>query len=422
VTHALLDTIAESAATVQATVVVVGAGRPVQAPVLDMNDLLNAASSIAPESSTTADTPALLIYTSGTTGSPKGALHAHHALFGHLPGFELSHSYFPKPGDSFWTPADWAWIGALMDALLPTLFFGRPIVAWPSGSFDPELAIRVIVEGHVRNVFVPPTALRLMKAAGVALPSETLRTAVSGGEVLDATTLDWARHSLGVTVSEMYGQTEANYLVGNSPDLFRVRPGSMGRAYPGHEVGLLGEDGETVPIGETGEVALRTPDPVAFLRYWNAPEATAEKFAGRWLRTGDLAVKDGDGYLWFKGRADDQISSAGYRIAPVEVETCLLRHPAVAAVAVVGVPDPIRGAVVKAFVVPARAGEPPEADELRNFVRRRLAAYEYPREIEFVSELPLTVTGKIRRRDLVPASTDLTLATSHPVRQSHDAH
>jgi acetyl-CoA synthetase len=235
---------------------------------------------------------------------------------------------------------------------------------------------------------------------------------MSGGEALDAATLDWARTSLGVTVAEIYGQTEANYLVGNSPDLFEVRPGSMGRAYPGHDVALLGEDAELVALGETGEIALRTPDPVAFLRYWGAPEATAGKFAGRWLRTGDLAVKDSQGYLWFKGRIDDLISSAGYRIAPVEVETCLLQHPAVAAVAVVGVPDPIRGAVVKAFVVPANPSRPPDADELRSFVRRRLAAYEYPREIEFVTELPLTVTGKIRRRDLVPPSTDPALAGS----------
>jgi acetyl-CoA synthetase len=341
---------------------------------------------------TAADDPAYVVYTSGTTAAPKGALHAHRSLLGHLPGFELSHGSFPQPGDRFWTPADWAWIGGLMDALMPTLYHGRTIVAAPRARFDPEWAARLIVEQRVRNVFVPPTALRLMKNAGVRLPPGTLRTAMSGGETLGADTLDWARESLGITVAEIYGQTEANYVVGNAPGVWEVRPGSMGRAYPGHDVQVV-----------DGEIAVRLPDPVAFLGYWNAPEATAAKVVDGWLRTGDLARQDEDGYLWFTSRADDLIISAGYRISPLEVEQCLLGHPAVAQVAVVGVPDELRGQIVKAFVVP-RAGAQPDAAELQTLVRSRLAAYEYPRQIEFVSELPLTVTGKIRRRALLDDS------------------
>ena len=329
-------------------------------------------------------------------------LHAHRALFGHLPGFELSHSFFPVVGDVFWTPADWAWIGGLMDALVPTLYLGRPIVAGPRGRFDPELAARVIVETGVRNAFIPPTALRLMKGADVSLPAGALRTVMSGGESLGADTLAWARESLGVTVAEIYGQTEANYLVGNSPGVWDVRPGSMGLPYPGHDVAVIDADGNELPPGETGEIAVRVPDPVAFLEYLNAPDATAAKFVGPWLKTGDLASRDADGYLWFKGRSDDLIISAGYRISPLEVEQCLLGHPAVVAAAVVGIPDELRGQVVKAFVIARDEAPSAElADELKRLVRTRLAAYEYPRELEFVRELPLTVTGKIRRRALL---------------------
>lgn len=348
-----------------------------------------------------ADDPAYLIYTSGTTAAPKGVLLPHSSLLGHLPGFDHSHSGFPQPGDRFWTPAEWAWMGGLMDGLIPTLFHGRTIVAMPRGRFDPEAATRLIVELGVRNAFIPPTALRVMRNAGVSLPPGTLRTVASGGETLGADTLEWASDRLGVTVAEMYGQTEANYLVGNSPDAWPVRPGSMGRAYPGHEVAVIDPAGERCEPGAEGEIAVRMPDPVAFLGYLNAPEATAAKFHGDWLKTGDVASQDADGYFWFTGRADDLIISSGYRIAPQEVEQCLARHPAVAAVAVVGVPDETRGEVVKAFVV-ARDAEPGDAlaAELQQFVRERLAAYEYPRRIEFVAELPLTVSGKIRRSAL----------------------
>ena len=396
VDDSLLEAVADIASEAAINVIVTSTSEP-RRPHIGLGELLEAEPVTA--ASTTADTPALIIYTSGTTAEPKGALHAHRALIGHLPGFELSHSYFPQDGDVFWTPADWAWIGGLMDALLPSLYFGKPIVASPPGRFDTEVAVRILRECSVRNAFLPPTALRMMRRDGVALDGLGLRTVMSGGESLDAATLEWFREATGLTIAEIYGQTEANYLVGNSPGLYEVRPGSMGLPYPGHEVKLIDETGNPVPVGETGEVALETPDPVAFLEYWNRPEATSAKYIGRSLRTGDLAVADEDGYLWFKGRADDLIISSGYRIAPIEVEACLLQHEGVAACAVVGVPDAIRGQVVKAFVVPAAASTVSEG-ELRDYVKRRLAAYESPRQIEFVQELPLTVTGKIKRREL----------------------
>ena len=384
--------------------VVVDAPRPAAGT---LEHLLAAASSSYDAVDTAADDPAYLIYTSGTTAAPKGVLHAHRSLFGHLPCVELGNDGFPQPGDRYWTPADWAWMGGLMDAFLPSLFYGVPLVATPRARFDPEWAVRLLDDEAVRNAFLPPTALRLMKNAGVRLRQGRLRSAISGGEVLGGDVLEWGREALGITIAEIYGQTEANLLVGNAPGVWEVRPGSMGRPYPGHDVEVVDGDGEPVADGEDGEVALRLPNPVAFLEYLNAPEATAAKTAGGWLRTGDVARRDADGWLWFVGRADDLIISSGYRIAPLEVEASLLSHPAVAAAAVVGVPDETRGQVVKAFVVPARDAEPGDrlAAALRAHVRDRLAAYEYPRQLEFVDALPQTVTGKIRRAALAHPET-----------------
>lgn len=351
---------------------------------------------------TRADDPALIIYTSGTTGPPKGALHGHRALIGHQPGFRLSHDFFPQEADVFWTPADWAWIGGLINGLLSSLYHGRPIVGAARGSFDPEWSAALILEHRIRNTFLPPTALKLMRNAGISLPAGTLRTVMSGGEVLGEEMLEWGRARLGVTVNEIYGQTEANYVVGNSSTVWPVRPGSMGRPYPGHDVDVLTPDGHLAPPEETGEVAVRATDPVVFLGYWKQPEATTEKVPDEWLRTGDLARRDEDGYLWFQGRIDDVISSAGYRIGPEEVEQCLIKHPAVALPAVIGVPDEVRGQAVKAFIQLVEGVAPSDALalEIQRFVRERLAAYEYPRAIEFVAEIPLTVTGKVRRAEL----------------------
>jgi acetyl-CoA synthetase len=350
------------------------------------------------------DDPALIIYTSGTTGRPKGALHAHRVLLGHLPGVQLPHDFFPQAGDLYWTPADWAWIGGLLDVLLPSLYFGVPVLAHRAPKFDPEEAFALMGRHGVRNVFLPPTALKMMRQ--VASPRERfgfdLRSVASGGEALGEDILAWSRQALGVAVNEFYGQTEANLLVGNCASLFPVRPGSMGRAIPGHLVAVVSPDGEKVPAGETGIIAVRRPDPVMFLGYWNNPQATAAKFAGDWCLTGDVATQDRDGYIWYKGREDDLISSGGYRIGPTDIEDCLMKHPAVLMAAAVGCPDPVRGEIVRAFIVPqpGAAPGPALAEEIRAFVGERLAWYQAPREIRFVEELPLTATGKIMRREL----------------------
>jgi acetyl-CoA synthetase len=339
---------------------------------------------------TTPDTPALLVYTSGTTGPPKGALHGHRVLAGHLPGFELSHDFFPQPGDRIWTPADWAWIGGLYDVLVPSLVHGTPVVAFRARRFDPEQALDLMERLQVRNVFMPATALRMLRASGGSA-APRLRTLASGGEIVGEETTAWCKERFGVRLNEFYGQTEANLLIGNCA-AWPSRPGSMGLPYPGHDVRLV-----------DGEVSVRVEgNPVVFLGYWQNPDATAAKVPDGWLRTGDLAELDEDGYLWFVGRADDLISSGGYRIGPGEIEDCLVRHPSVALAAAIGVPDELRGEVVKAFVVPVPGVSPDDAlaAELGAWVRGRLAPYEVPREIAFVEELPLTVTGKIRRNEL----------------------
>ena len=353
---------------------------------------------------TAADDPALIIYTSGTTGPPKGALHAHRTLLGHLPGVELPQELFPKAGDLFWTPADWAWIGGLIDVLLPSWHHGVPVLAHRMAKFDPEEAFRLMAAFGVRNAFFPPTALKMMRR--VERPRArwdyALRSIGSGGETLGAELLDWGRETFGLTVNEFYGQTECNLVVANCAGLMPVKPGSMGRAAPGHEVAIVDSDGTPLPDGETGNIAIQRPDPVMFLEYWNDPAATAAKFAGDWMLTGDTGTRDPDGYFHFVGRADDVITSGGYRIGPGEVEDCLLKHPAIAMAAVVGVPDALRGERVKAFLVldAGIEGSTDLATEIQDFVKTRLAAHEYPREVEFVETLPLTATGKIMRKDL----------------------
>ncbi len=384
----------------RAIVVVDGGGRD---GTLDFHEGLARASDNFTPVDTAADDPAVIIYTSGTTGSPKGALHAHRVLLGHLPGVELPQELFPKPGDLFWTPADWAWIGGLFDVLLPSLHHGVPVLAHRFRKFEPDRALDLMARHKVRNVFFPPTALKLMRQSAMrADPGVRLRSIGSGGESLGEELLDWGRATFGVTINEFYGQTECNLVVSNCASLFAVKPGAMGRAVPGHTLAILDDDGNPLGHGEVGEIAVRRPDPVMFLRYWNRPADTAAKFAGDWMRTGDRGKRDADGYLRYVGRADDVITSAGYRIGPAEIEECLLKHKAVAMAAVIGVPDALRTEAIKAFVVlkTGTQGDATLGRELQDHVRTRLAAHEYPREIEFVAELPMTATGKIVRREL----------------------
>ena len=370
----------------------------------DLGALMARASDAHLCADTKAEEPAFLIYTSGTTGNPKGALHAARGLLGHLPGVQMPQDFFPQPNDRFWTPADWAWIGGLLDVLLPSLYFGVPVVASRMAKFDPERAAAIMAAHSVRNVFMPPTALKMMRAGGLDArrAGVRLRSMGSGGESLGAETLEWVRESFGVAANEFYGQTECNLVVATCAAIEPATPGAMGYAVPGHEVAIIDADGNVLPDGGPGEIAVRRPDPVMFLRYWNQPEATAAKYVGDWLKTGDLGRRDEQGRFWYLGRDDDLILSAGYRIGPAEVEARLMTHPSVAMCAVIGVPDPLRGEAIKAYVVP-KAGAAADAAlalALQAHVKAGGSAYTYPRKVAFVAGLPLTATGKVMRRAL----------------------
>ena len=352
---------------------------------------------------TRADDPALIIYTSGTTGPPKGAVVAHRCLLGNLPGFEMSQNFFPQPDDLMWTPADWAWTGGLLDGLIPAWFYAQPVLGYDGGRFDVERACDLMSRYRVRNAFIPPTALKMLRQVDhLAERGVQLRSVMSAGESLGAQLYEWADQMLGVKVNEMWGQTEFNYIVGNCSAIMPVRPGSMGKSYPGHRVEPVDKDGNVLADGETGELCAYRDDPVMFLGYWQREQATHDKFIGPWWSTGDMGYRDAQGYLWFVGRKDDVISSAGHRIGPGEIEDCILKHAAVLQAAAVGSPDELRGEIVKAFIVLAKGHTPSEAlaQGIQDAVRRDLAAHEYPREIEFVDELPMTTTGKVRRGEL----------------------
>jgi acetyl-CoA synthetase len=409
--------------------VVLAAGRAAGRGDLDYASALAAQRGRFKAVKTKAEEAALLIYTSGTTGPPKGALLPHRALIGNLPGFVCSQNWFGFDGQAnaqsqavFWSPADWAWTGGLMDALLPTLYFGRPIVAY-SGRFSPELAFELMLAQGVTHTFLFPTALKAMMKAYPRPRAQfdlKLQAIMSAGEAVGDAVFAYCRDELGVVVNEMFGQTEINYVVGNCSRFWPARPGSMGKPYPGHRVAVINDAGQACAVGEPGDVAVNRldvhgdPDPIFFLGYWRRDDATRGKFTGDWCRTGDLARQDADGYLWYDGRADDVFKAAGYRIGPGEIENCLVKHPAVANAAVVPKPDADRGAVVKAYVVLApdyQVTRPVDAHlrqsfdehliaELQAHVRALLAPYEYPKEVEFIEALPMTTTGKVQRRVL----------------------
>jgi len=348
------------------------------------------------------DQPAMMIYTSGTTGPPKGALHGHRVLIGHLPGVQMPHEFFPQPGDVLWTPSDWAWAGGLLNALLPSLHFGVPVVSHVFEKFDPEKAFALMARHRVRNAFFPPTALKMLRA--VERPRErfdlSLRTIGSAGEALGSETYEWSRDVLKMTINEFYGQTECNLVLASCNAIGLSKAGAIGAPVPGHEVAIIDEAGERLAPGALGEIAVERPDPVMFLEYWRQPQATRDKFVKDWLKTGDRGYADDEGYVHFVGRDDDVITSSGYRIGPAEIEDCLVSHPAVSLAAAIGKPDKLRTEIVKAYVVLAPGRAPSQAleAEIRDHVRTRLAAYEYPREIEFVAEIPLTTSGKVIRR------------------------
>jgi acetyl-CoA synthetase len=314
-------------------------------------------------------------------------------LTGHLPGVEMSHDFLGQADDCLWTPADWAWIGGLFDVLMPGLAIGVPVVAARMAKFSPEECVRIVTEGSVKNVFFPPTALRMLKAAEARI--DGLRSVASGGEPLGSEMLDWGRQAFGVTINEFYGQTECNMVGTSCAALYPPVPGSLGRAVPGHDVAVIDATGAVTEA--EGEIAVRRGSASMMLEYWGRPRETSEKFLGDWLLTGDRGVIEA-GQIRFVGREDDVITSAGYRIGPAEIEDCLLTHPAVATVGVVGKPDALRTEIVKAYVV-LKAGQAPTdtlAAALQDHVKARLAGYSYPREIAFLEAF----TGKVIRKDL----------------------
>ncbi|MER1966027.1 acyl-CoA synthetase [Castellaniella sp. GW247-6E4] len=353
---------------------------------------------------TLAEDPALIIYTSGTTGKPKGALHAHRVLLGHLPGVEISHNFFPDRAALMWTPADWAWIGGLLDVLMPSLHHGIPVLSCRLPKFDADTALALMARHGVTHVFLPPTALKLLRAAGdpARHGPYALVSIASGGETLGKELVEWGRDKLGLTINEFYGQTECNMIVSSCAALFEPRIGAIGKPVPGHEVQIVDDAGETLPDSVEGHIAVRRPDPVMFLEYWWNPRATADSFAGHFLLTGDRGMRDADGYIWFMGRGDDVITTAGYRVGPGPIEDCLLGHPAVRMAAVIGVPDTERTEIIKACIVlnDGYGGSPELVAELQEHVRHKAAAHEYPRLVEFMDSLPMTTTGKVIRKEL----------------------
>ena len=353
---------------------------------------------------TAAEDVAWISYTSGTTGMPKGSVQPHRMLLGHMPSLEFIYDFFPQDQDVLWSPADWAWMAGLADILLPGWFHGCTVVATAMKGFDAEDAYRILDEHDVTLALLTPTMLKLMRQVPNALARYELklRTALSGGEAVGKELLEWADSALNIKINEGFGQTECNVILGNNGNVFPIKPGSIGRPTPGTICAIVNDQGEELPPGEEGHIACKRPHPVMLLEYLNKPEATRDKFIGDWLITGDAGHMDEDGYFWFHGRADDVITSSGYRIGPGEIEDALLKHEAVQMAAAIGVPDPVRTEIVKAFVLPAAGVTPSDAlaDELRDFVRARLAKHEVPKMIEFVDALPMTTTGKIMRREL----------------------
>lgn len=251
-------------------------------------------------------------------------------------------------------------------------------------------------------MFLPPTALKLMRQAGVKHDGVKLRSLLTGGETLGAELLGWVRATFGIDAHEVYGQTENNLVVSSNSRLFPIRPGSMGKTTPGFDVRIVDDSGKELPRGARGILGVRQPTPSTMLGYWDNPAATAKKYAGGFLLTGDLGIQDDDGYFWYVSREDDVITSAGYRIGPSEIENSLMKHPAVGMAAVVGIPDPIRTEAIKAWIVlrPGFVASDALAREIQDFVKTQLAAYEYPRHVQFAESLPMTATGKVLRREL----------------------
>ncbi len=386
-------------ATLQHVIVVGGKGDG-----LSFDDLLAKGSPDFQMGKSCAEDPILLMYTSGTTGDPKGVLHVARYVLGHN-GIDYSYNFL-RPGDLYYSPADWAWAGGLLDGLLAIWPYGIPVLAYRSSArFDPDVTLRLLEKYGATVGLYPPTALKTLRE--IKQPREKyknlkLRCIVSGAEPVSPELARWVDQELKVQFNQAFGQTEANYFIGNCTALEKPSLEPLGKAYPGHDVAVIGLDGSPVKNGETGEIAIRKNDPVVMKEYWKNPGAMREKFLGEWCVTGDLGHANDEGYVYFQGRSDDVIKSSGYRIGPAEVEAKVMEHKAVASCAVIGVPDAQRGQAVKAFVKLMPGFKPSDEiiREIQEHVKKKLAAHEYPREIEFIDEFPVTVTGKVKRRDL----------------------
>ena len=375
--------------------------------VLDEDTLAGVSTDFEPVG-TLADDPAQLYYTSGTTGLAKGIVHAHRYILAHE---EFRYCHDVRDGERFHGMGEWAWAAGICPLLGPWRLGATQCVYQRQGGFEPRKQLDFLSRHEVTNVFATPTAIRSMMSisdARVRYP-QRFRIVCSAGEPLNPEAIRWFRDQYDVTVLDYYGLTESYPLCGNFP-FMEVREGSMGKPLPGWEVAILDEDEQATPQGERGEICLRArTNPHYPLGYWQLPEDSEQAFGGEWFHTKDAASMDQDGYVWYEGRADDVIIAAGYRVGPFEVESACLEHEAVAEAAAVAKPDERRGNVVKAFIVLADGHEPSDAlaDEIKQFVRARLSAYAYPRRIEFVADLPKTLTGKIRRIELRErASTD----------------
>ncbi len=357
---------------------------------------------------TSSEDPAQLYYTSGTTGLAKGILHAHRYILGHE---EFIYSHEVQDGERFHGMGEWAWAAGICPLIGPWRLGAVQLVLQRKGGFDPHGQLDFLSRHKASNVFATPTAIRSMMGigdAGTRYPQE-FRIVCSAGEPLNPEAIRWFREQYGVTVLDYYGLSESYPLCGNYP-FMEVREGSMGKPMPGWEVTILDEDEQPVAQGERGEICLKArSNPHYPLGYWNNDEAGTQTFGGEWFHTKDAASMDADGYVWYEGRADDVIISAGYRIGPFEVESACLEHPAVAEAAAVAWPDERRGNIVKAFVVLAAGHEPSDelGKDISAFVREHLSAYAYPREVEFVDDLPKTLTGKIRRIELRERSKEM---------------
>ncbi|TCP59381.1 acetyl-CoA synthetase [Tumebacillus sp. BK434] len=356
---------------------------------------------------TRSDEMAFLSYTSGTTGGPKGVIHTHAWPYAHQ---KISATYWfdVQPGEMAWATAGPGWAKWIWSPFVSILGKGGTAFVY-AGRFNPETYLSLLAKHPIAVLCSTPTEYRLMAKVDnmERFKPQALRSACSAGEPLNREVIDAFQKHLGITVRDGYGQTENSLLVGNFVGL-DVRPGSMGRPSPGVNIGIIDEDGNVVPTGSVGDIAVHKDAPILFQGYLNDAERTGRAFRGDWYVTGDQGKVDADGYIWFEGRADDIIISSGYTIGPFEVEDALVQHPDVAECAAVAAPDPDRGHIVKAFVVLKRPEQASDAKvkELQEHVKNLTAPYKYPRAIEFVDSLPKTTSGKIRRVELRAAERD----------------